>query len=49
MIVNVALVLSGLIGVGIIAIGARFLVSPLPSAAAFGVPGSSEVDRSSRA
>jgi Domain of unknown function (DUF4267) len=45
MIVNVALVLSGLIGVGIIAIGARFLVSPMPSAAAFGVPGSSDADR----
>jgi len=36
-VIHIADVLSGLIGIGIIAIGTRFLLAPRPSAAGFGV------------
>jgi hypothetical protein len=38
MLTTLASILSGLIGVGIILIGARFLVAPQAAAAGFGVP-----------
>jgi len=38
---TIGTVLAGLIGIGIIVIGARFLCAPQPSAAAFGIPGTS--------
>lgn len=41
MLTIIATVLAGLIGVGITAIGARFLWQPQPSAARFGIAGSS--------
>ena len=40
MLTTIATVLAGLIGVGIMAIGTRFLLQPRQSAAAFGIPGS---------
>jgi hypothetical protein len=41
MLTTIATVLAGLIGVGITAIGIRFLWQPQPSAAAFGIPDTS--------
>jgi hypothetical protein len=44
MLTTIASIVAGLIGVGIILIGARFLVAPQTAAAGFGVPAESRGD-----
>ena len=45
MLTTIASVLAGLIGAGIIVVGARYFWAPQPAAIAFGIPGTPVADR----